>query len=289
MQISQRMVPSDDFEISLGINTNQALSRLDEGHSLASVLRECACPATSLIAAAYAIRRGDCFCSWRTLLLSVRGIGPMRYKLWSAALLKEGVDPQAAVCASEARIQREVADLLVGCSQQINSGVNTMHRAVRENSNQQDWLLCREIAWRVPDSYGGRRRADLLAFKVDSGERVAYEFKIARSDLEKELRRPDKSAPAMFIAERFFIVTPPGLAKGQRLKSEMGLIEVDLESQELVQLIASPKREVLPPPQELLEGLSRWALSASAGDARKAKHFIERFGRGAPSLASFKP
>ena len=30
-------------------------------------------------------------------------------------------------------------------------------------------------------------RADLLAFKVDSGERVAYEFKIARSDLEKEL------------------------------------------------------------------------------------------------------
>lgn len=57
--------------------------------------------------------------------------------------------------------------------------------------------------------------------------RVAYEIKVSRSDLLRELRKPGKRATALALTHQFFFATTPGLVHRGELPAECGLVEVE--------------------------------------------------------------
>lgn len=51
-----------------------------------------------------------------------------------------------------------------------------------------------------------------------------FEIKASRSDLMKELKDPSKSAPALALADRFWLVIPAGIDKGLTIPPEWGIL-----------------------------------------------------------------
>jgi len=287
IKVTASMAPSDDYQRYDGTATTRAALLLSRGETLRFTLAGCATPGESLGAAAMVAFSGSSQENWVELLGSVRGIGPKRLALWRRSLLAAGINPQEKIVDTSRHQQRIIGEALLESTSLINLGVNTIHDILREQTDQKRWLLCRELGWSVPVSYGGRRRADLIAINPQSGQRIIYEIKTSRRDLEQELRRPNKSLPAMFMAQLFFIVTPAGLkVDPEELKPEMGLIQVDFKDQTSKILKKPPMRQVCRPPKELLIGMERWKRrNASQRDITRINDFIRRFQANAPLLA----
>jgi len=86
---------------------------------------------------------------------------------------------------------------------------------------QGEWLLLREALG-----------IDALAIHCWRGrgkvphERVAYEVKVSRSDVRREIARPYKRAGAMAIADRFYFACPELLILAQEVPAGCGLVWV---------------------------------------------------------------
>ena len=93
-----------------------------------------------------------------------------------------------------------------------------------------EWLFLKEL--RFSTGYRGayaEKRLDGFAMHYwpsHGWERTAYEVKISRSDLLRELKDPKKRRPALAVSNFFYFVTTPGLAKVDEIPPECGLIEV---------------------------------------------------------------
>jgi hypothetical protein len=72
------------------------------------------------------------------------------------------------------------------------------------------------------------QRLDAFALCVwpSSGyRRIAYEVKVSRSDFRAEIARPEKRAPALTIANEFYIVVPEGLVDVSEVPEDCGLMD----------------------------------------------------------------
>ena len=56
-------------------------------------------------------------------------------------------------------------------------------------------------------------------------KRVAYEVKVSRSDLKRELNQPYKCAAALALSNEFYLVAPTDVLEGFTLPDEWGTIE----------------------------------------------------------------
>lgn len=75
----------------------------------------------------------------------------------------------------------------------------------------------------------GGQRVDLFAMGTWSStkyERVAYEIKVSRADLLRELATPRKRAAVEYLSHRFVFATPSGLMRRSELPEGCGLVEV---------------------------------------------------------------
>jgi len=69
---------------------------------------------------------------------------------------------------------------------------------------------------------------DAVAMHIHAGKRFIldiFEIKASRSDLKRELDKPDKSWAARELADRIWLVTPKGLSEGMDLPDHWGLLE----------------------------------------------------------------
>ena len=81
------------------------------------------------------------------------------------------------------------------------------------------------------------QRIDAFAFNVwpsTQFERRAYEIKVSKTDLEHELASPEKSAAALALSNRFFLVVPQSLIRhvvdldlDDQIPPEWGIITVE--------------------------------------------------------------
>ena len=99
---------------------------------------------------------------------------------------------------------------------------------LRRRHPESEWFL----AFEVPSNSGAfpLRRFDAFAmssFPSKDFRRIAYEFKISRSDWQRELANPDKRSLAVAIAHQFYIVAPRGIVAVSELPTECGLVEID--------------------------------------------------------------
>jgi hypothetical protein len=87
------------------------------------------------------------------------------------------------------------------------------------------WAVIKEF--KVGTGLRVESRIDALAVKMGyPHERIAYEVKVSRSDLLKELRNPAKRHHAETVANRWVLATPPGLMKISELPLGAGLVEI---------------------------------------------------------------
>lgn len=93
-----------------------------------------------------------------------------------------------------------------------------------------EWALLTELTSKA--GYSSGARADVFAVRAWSAkpkghERHLIEIKVARSDLTRELAKPEKMAALGQYAHRWFFATPPGLVReGDDLGPGVGLLEV---------------------------------------------------------------
>ena len=59
-----------------------------------------------------------------------------------------------------------------------------------------------------------------------TNERIAYEVKVSRSDLMRELANPYKRSHAEKVCHRWVLATPPGLVRMGELPDGAGLVEI---------------------------------------------------------------
>lgn len=75
----------------------------------------------------------------------------------------------------------------------------------------------------------GAQRIDFFAmhtYPSKGFERVAYEVKVSRGDLLRELKDETKSLPCRVLADRFCLAVPVGLVKRKELPDGWGLVEI---------------------------------------------------------------
>lgn len=110
---------------------------------------------------------------------------------------------------------------------------------------------------------GEAQRIDALACNLwRSGryERIAYEVKVSRSDLLRELARPSKRAAALALAHRWVLATPVGLVRDGELPAGAGLVEVDARG--VHWRAKGTPSEPGPVPETLLAAIARRATRA---------------------------
>lgn len=108
----------------------------------------------------------------------------------------------------------------------------------RHHQPTKGWVTVTEV--RVATGFYGAVRVDneilnreqridfyaLQTWPSKKYERIAYEIKISRADLLKELREPCKRHAAELLANRFVFACPTGLMRRSELPEDCGLIEV---------------------------------------------------------------
>ena len=143
------------------------------------------------------------------------------------------------------------------------------------NRTSRAWIFASEV--RVGTGWGptsgtdpsiriaNAQRIDAFAFNVWAShkfERRAYEIKVSRSDLMYELGNLWKSAAALALSNRFFLVIPKVLTNyvkqmdlDEQIPSEWGIITV--EDSRLQTLKRAPWRETPDPPHSFMLSMCR--------------------------------
>ena len=130
------------------------------------------------------------------------------------------------------------------------------------------------------DDLDSERYIDGFAFalvKSKNFQRIAYEFKVSRSDWLAELKNPVKKAPAYFLSHQFWYVVLPGVVdypqdlqvehKSNRRKAGLdgcGIIVVQPDDS-LDILIHATKRHPFPMPETFVASLLRRAAKVNGG------------------------
>lgn len=98
--------------------------------------------------------------------------------------------------------------------------------ALRERHHAGAWAFLHELSSTNGQMPARRFDAWAMALWPSSGfTRVAYEIKLNRIDVERELRQPQKRREALRTSNLFYFVTLPGLLPVERLPAEAGLLE----------------------------------------------------------------
>jgi hypothetical protein len=87
---------------------------------------------------------------------------------------------------------------------------------------------------------------------------IAFEIKVYRSDLLKELKDSDKRVYAMNVSNQFYFVTPEGLMKKDEIPDDCGLMEVQNQNGYLT------IRKIKKAPVRRLEMPSWWFVASIA-------------------------
>jgi len=131
------------------------------------------------------------------------------------------------------------------------------------------------------DDLDSERYIDGFAFalvKSKNYQRIAYEFKVSRSDWLAELKNPVKKAPAYFLSHQFWYVVLPGVIdikndftremKGRRVVTTnldgCGIIVVQPDDS-LDILVHATKRHPFPMPETFVASLLRRAAKVNGG------------------------
>lgn len=109
--------------------------------------------------------------------------------------------------------------------------------------SQESWAVFFEL--RNGTGYGRTDRY-LDAFAMNLWEskkfwRVAYEFKVSRTDFLAELKKPEKRSWGMSISNEFYFVTPPEVIKPTEVPEGCGLMVV--HGQKLKRVVVAKQRE----------------------------------------------
>ncbi len=132
------------------------------------------------------------------------------------------------------------------------------------HSKAMGWIFIPEL--RIGTGYGPGKEQRLDAWAINawtlrsgknrtSNIRRAFEVKVSRSDVQNELRNPDKRWHAYAVSHEFYFVAPAGLIRLAELDKDDGLIEwtgTDLK-------IAKPARvrESMPPRWSFVAAIAR--------------------------------
>ncbi len=145
-----------------------------------------------------------------------------------------------------------------------------MKDAVRARHSATKWELFIEL--RASSGNGGGREQRFDAFAINTYpseglERHAYEIKVSRSDFLRELKHPEKRAPALRFSNYFWFVAPPGVADRSEIPDECGLIEVGganpdpgnplTAADRRKVVVKAPHRESMPPTWGFLCSMAR--------------------------------
>lgn len=150
--------------------------------------------------------------------------------------------------------------------------LNALRRRHEEprNGNSRAWVYAEEVrvatgfgspAGRTPGQpvrYPGDQRIDAFALHTWPSQkynRVAYEVKAFRADLQRELKQPWKCEPALGLSNQFYLVIPTGMLEGVTLPDEWGVIE--WTGDRLFVERAAPWRESEVPPYSFMLSLAR--------------------------------
>ena len=125
----------------------------------------------------------------------------------------------------------------------------------------------------VGDATGGRHRrwADAVAMNLYPSRGLSiqgFEFKISRSDWQRELKDPTKSAPVQQYCNQWWIVTTPDIVRPGELPPTWGLYE--LTPRGLVQKVAAPPLTPVPVTREFVAAMLRRASEVDEGEVRAA-------------------
>lgn len=106
--------------------------------------------------------------------------------------------------------------------------------------------------------------------------RIAYEIKVSRSDLRRELADPRKRRRALLLSNEFYFICPAGLIRPDEVPPECGLAEVSpipLQYQQAEgcpygfrHTIAAPWRDGHPPTWQFLAAVTRRAARTQGND-----------------------
>ncbi len=131
------------------------------------------------------------------------------------------------------------------------------------------WSFFEELRLGTGYGRGVEQRIDAFAFGLWSKNwgSMAYEVKVNRANLLKELKNPLKRRMALRYSNLFWFVTPQGLMKPEELPIEAGLMEVHwvtasyyptrTEGWETKVVVAAPWRDIPPPTWSLFASVAR--------------------------------
>ena len=116
---------------------------------------------------------------------------------------------------------------------EVNS-LYVLNRCFMRFSHKRHWLCLPEIV-----RNDGQRVAqiDVLAYNNDTGESVALEIKVTRSDFLKELRTPEKARVWSDVCNKFYFVLSPDILKDgdlDKIPADYGVMVANLNALRVV-------------------------------------------------------
>lgn len=152
---------------------------------------------------------------------------------------------------------------------------------IKRRHDGDKWLLVFELPTGTgmggPLTYAGSfvDAFALGAWPSMGGSATAYEMKASRADFLKELKAPRKRRAALRFSNRFYFITPQGIAKREEIPAECGLIEVPVHLKLPLPLaignvvVEAPFRESIPPTWNFLTSVWRRVYAQGRADCAR--------------------
>lgn len=143
----------------------------------------------------------------------------------------------------------------------------------QNSSRAGQWIVLPEFRFSTGFSVYAERTIDVFCincYPSTRHERIAYEIKVSRQDFKRELSEPMKRKPALYISNKFYFVTPPGLIAPALIPPEAGLMETTGDK-ELKVIVPAPQRESYPAPWGTVAMMGRRALEETKHARRVMK------------------
>lgn len=142
--------------------------------------------------------------------------------------------------------------------------------AVRARFCSPEWATFFEVG----DATGGRHRrwADAVAMNLYPSRGLSidgFEFKISRSDWQRELKDPTKSAPVQQYCNHWWVITTPDIVREGELPPTWGLMELQANGS-LRQKVAAPALQPIPVTKEFVAAMLRRASEVDEGEVKAA-------------------